>query len=50
MTRALERQITDSVIEVKTKGATKVRLRANGTAVYAEVVESEPKTDTLGAA
>lgn len=41
MTRALERQITDSVIDVKTKGATKIRLRARGATVYAEAVESE---------
>jgi ATP-dependent Clp protease ATP-binding subunit ClpA len=39
MTRALERQITDSVMDAKTQGATKIRLRADGASVRAECVE-----------
>jgi ATP-dependent Clp protease ATP-binding subunit ClpA len=39
ITRAIERQVTDSVIDAKTQGAKTIRLRPNGSTVRAEIVE-----------
>jgi ATP-dependent Clp protease ATP-binding subunit ClpA len=40
MTRAIERQVTDSVIDAKTQGATMIRLRSAGNLAYAEIVDT----------
>ena len=42
ITRAIEHQITDSVIDAKTQGATLIRLRAGGALVHAEIVTANP--------
>jgi ATP-dependent Clp protease ATP-binding subunit ClpA len=42
ITRAIERQITDSVIDAKTQGAAAIRLRAAGAVVHAEIVRANP--------
>jgi ATP-dependent Clp protease ATP-binding subunit ClpA len=40
ITRAIERQVTDSVIDAKTQGAASIRLLATGASVQAEIVEA----------
>jgi ATP-dependent Clp protease ATP-binding subunit ClpA len=40
ITRAIERQVTDSVIDAKTQGAAVIRLLADGASVRAEIVKS----------
>ena len=46
MTRAVERQITDSIIDARTQGAARVRLRADGPKVYADISGLKPNRDT----
>jgi ATP-dependent Clp protease ATP-binding subunit ClpA len=43
MTRAIERQVTDSVIDAKTQGAKAIRLRAEGAVVRAEISQMMPQ-------
>ena len=43
MTRAIERQITDGVIDAKTQGAKTIRLRAEGAVVRAEIAQMMPQ-------
>ena len=43
--RAIERQVTDSVIDAKTQGAAVIRLRADGATVRAEIVRSATDTN-----
>ena len=47
MTRAIERQITDGVIDAKSQGALSVRLVAEGTAVRVETVRHTPESPSL---
>jgi ATP-dependent Clp protease ATP-binding subunit ClpA len=42
MTRAIERQITDSVIDAKTQGAVSIRLYSDGPSVHAAIVRIDP--------
>jgi hypothetical protein len=42
ITRAIERQITDSIIDAKTQGAATIRLVAGEAAVRAEIVKARP--------
>jgi ATP-dependent Clp protease ATP-binding subunit ClpA len=42
MTRAIERQITDRVIDAKTQGAASIRLYAEGATVRAAIVRTDP--------
>ena len=50
ITRAIERQITDSIIEAKTQGAAIIRLAAAGAAVRAEIVAAvAPRADRRAA-
>ena len=48
ITRAIERQITDSVIDAKTQGAQTIRLCAEGATVRAEIAQMTPERTAPG--